>query len=269
MAAAPGRSRVRRRVLPGLFSRRTTITCGAGQVLWRPRPIRSTGSQPGLVTARSTSSPIWTITASDGPSARRRRAQTIIRHWDDLLNSRRRQPHFIHHIYQVCDGTRLLTRRLVALFRLVQPEAVFSEWPVFAEGYWSWETGFDARCMNDAYFAAGDPDQFPELAALGLEPWQPAELYTKSEWYNVAWGLRGGTHVLVPRDGPSLRLANRRAATERSGAAWEGLMDRKFPTLQGGIPRLAVHLVHRAREGRGLSWPELNLEVEPIPAGVR
>jgi hypothetical protein len=231
------------------------LAATADQVDWvTPRPGRGfTYFEPYL----EYFSQRWTVGAEEAGAA-------VIRRWDDLLDSRRRQPHFIHHAYQVYGGSRLLTRRLVALVRLVRPEVVFSEWPVFAEGYWSWETGLAARCASDAYFAAGDPSQFPELAELGLEPWQPAELYTKADWWNTGWDLRGGTHRLVPRNGPSDRLGNRLEATHRSAAAWEGLMDRSVPTPQGAIFGPAVHLVHRAREGRGLSWPELDLEVRSL-----
>lgn len=189
----------------------------------------------------------------------------IIREWHDLLNSRRREPQFIHHAYQLYGGPKPLTRRLTALFRLVQPEVVFTEWPVFAEGYWSWETGLDARCARDAYFAAGDAGQFPELEELGLKPWQPAELYSQADWWNTVFGVAPGTHLLVPSGGDSDRLGDRLRATARSAGCWEGLMDRARPTPNGGLRRRPVHLVHRAQKGKGLSRPQLDLKVESPP----
>ena len=185
----------------------------------------------------------------------------VIREWNDLLNSRRRQPHYVHHAYQLNGGARPLTLRLTALFRLVRPEAVFTECPVFAEGYWAWETALTPRCARDAYFAAGDPKQFPELIQLGLEPWQPAELFTQANWYNEAFNVRPATHVLGPRGGSSPRLGKRLDAVTRSAGCWEGLMDRATAQPRGWIAARRVHLVHRAREGEGISRPELDLEV--------
>ena len=185
----------------------------------------------------------------------------VIRDWNDLLNSRRRQPHYVHHAYQLQGGTRPLTLRLTALFRQARPEVVFTEWPVFAEGYWAWETALIPRCARDAYFAAGDPNQFPELIQLGLEPWQPAELFTQANWYNEAFNVRPATHVLVPRDGPSPRLGKRLDAVTRSAGCWEGLMDRATAAPRGWIAARRVHLVHRARKGEGINRAELDLEV--------
>ncbi len=185
-----------------------------------------------------------------------------IREWNEYLNSRRRAPHYIHHAYQVFGGTDHLARRTTALLRLLQPEVVFIEWPVFAEGYGAWETGLVARCARQAYFAAPDPQHYRELSQLGLQPWQPAQLFTEARWYNDAFGLRPTTHVLRPRDGKSARLASRREAVMRSAASWEGLMDRGFPQIRAWIAPRRVHLLHQSRERHGITDPTVPLEIE-------
>ncbi len=104
-------------------------------------------------------------------------------------------------------------------------------------------------------------------AVWGLDPWQPAELYTSAEWYNQAFGLRPGTHVVIPRDGNSLRLGSTRLeAVRRSAACWEGLMDRATAVPRGWMARRQVHLVHRARNHEGLSRTERELEICELPS---
>jgi len=181
---------------------------------------------------------------------------TSSRLWQDFTGSRRRQPHFVHHAYQIYGGMRPLTRRLVALFRLLRPDVILTEFPVFAENYWAWETALAARCANEAYLAAGDPERFPRLSALGLDPWQPAELYSAPSWSNRIYGIGVATHRLnVTRNDPSPRLGrDRLEAVRRSMAAWEGLMDRGTPERHVWWRNaLDLHLVHRVRDGAGLS----------------
>ncbi len=185
-----------------------------------------------------------------------------VREWNDFLNSRRRQPHYVHHAYQLYGGTRPLTLRLTALYRLLRPEVIFCEWPVFAEGYWSWETGLTARCARDAYFASGDPTRFPELERLGLEPWQPAQLFTEARWFNDAFELRPTTHIIHPKNGPSRRSGNRLDAVTQSARSWEGLMDRGFPQVRAWIASRHVHLLHESRTGEGIHRASLKLDVQ-------
>ena len=39
------------------------------------------------------------------------------------------------------------------------------------------------RAAHEAFAAAGDPDRYPELAAQGVTPWQPAKLYTSMRFF--------------------------------------------------------------------------------------
>ncbi len=180
---------------------------------------------------------------------------TMIRQFTDFTGSRRRKPHFIHHAYQIYGGTEPLTQRLVALIRLLRPEAILTEFPVFAENYWAWETALLPRCAQEAYFASGDAKRFPELSALGLDPWQPAELYSLPSWSDRIYGAAEATHTVEVQDGPSPRLGRSRLdAVQRSMACWEGLMDRGTPERKRWWRgKMDLHLVHRSREGEGLS----------------
>jgi photosystem II stability/assembly factor-like uncharacterized protein len=183
----------------------------------------------------------------------------------DSMGSRRRRPHFVHHAYQIEGGTEPLTRRLVALFRLLRPEVIFTEFPIFAEGYWAWETAFVPRCARLAAVAAGDPGCFPELSELGLEPWQPTELYSSPSWANEIYGMGVTTHTLrLAKDAPSPRFGRSRLdAVRRSMAAWEGLMDRGTPDRRVWWRKtLDLHLVHRLRDSQGLSRPIEGLAIE-------
>ncbi len=189
----------------------------------------------------------------------------MIRLWGDFTGSRRRRPHFVHHVHQIYGGTGPLTRRLVALFRLLRPEKVLTEFPIFAENYWAWETAFVPRCAREAYFASGDAKRFPGLAALGLERWQPAELYSSPSWSNEIYGIGAATHTLkVRNDVPSPRLGRSRLdALQRSMAAWEGLMDRGTPERRRWWRgRMDLRLEHRARPGAGLSRALRGVTVE-------
>ncbi|MFC1713054.1 YCF48-related protein [Candidatus Poribacteria bacterium] len=179
---------------------------------------------------------------------------TTIRCWGDFKHSRRRRPHFIHHAYQIYGGTRPLERRLVALIRLTQPDVIITEFPIFAEDYWAWETALVARCAHEACFNANDPKRFPELSTLGLEPWQPVELYSLPGWSDQIYGTAAITHRLELHDGLSRRLGRSRLkAVQHSMAAWEGLMDRGTKERKGWWRgKMELHLVHCFRDGEGL-----------------
>jgi LmbE family N-acetylglucosaminyl deacetylase len=73
-------------------------------------------------------------------------------------------------------GRRSVTREIVRAIRLVQPEIVISRWT----GQPSDEHGHHqaiGELTAEAFQAAGNPELFPELAELGLAPWEPRRLY--------------------------------------------------------------------------------------------
>ncbi len=80
-------------------------------------------------------------------------------------------------------GQGALVREIGRAIRLVQPHIVVSRWT----GQPSDEHGHHqavGQVVPEAFEAAGDPEQFPELRAQGLVAWQPRKLYfsTGGDW---------------------------------------------------------------------------------------
>jgi len=88
-----------------------------------------------------------------------------------------------------------IARDAVRIIRRFRPQvilAVFSGTPRDGHGQHQ-ESALVAR---DAFAAAGDPAAFPELAAEGLTPWQPAALYRGTRFLD-----REATTVILPTGG--------------------------------------------------------------------
>jgi LmbE family N-acetylglucosaminyl deacetylase len=88
-----------------------------------------------------------------------------------------------------------IARDAVRVIRRFRPQviwAVFSGTPRDGHGQHQ-ESALIAR---DAFSAAGDPAAFPELAAEGLTPWQPAALYRGTRFLD-----REATTVILPTGG--------------------------------------------------------------------
>ena len=153
-----------------------------------------------------------------------------VRVFNDMIEGRRREPHRINHLYQNWHGTETMTRRMTAALRSLQPEAVICEWPVSQECYWAADVGLFARCLIKAVRAAGDPDAFPELLELGLEPWTVKKLYRISHNFDdllfphlaMDWMIEGKGDVYSNVLGmPVIE------AMFRGRRTWIGLLDRK------------------------------------------
>ncbi len=159
----------------------------------------------------------------------------------------RDRPHLILERYQHHRGLESIEQRLVAAIRCLQPLIVVAEQPVVQEGYYAHGVGDVARAMVAAYESAGDPDRFPELAALGLEPYAPKKLYLKTMWPNLMYDVHPQTLRLPPNFGLAPRLGMDRAeASLRGRQVFWGLLDRgRPPEMQKPWPgSWSLHLKH-------------------------
>jgi len=172
-----------------------------------------------------------------------------VRVWRDFRGGRRRAPGRLHHHYQTKRGLEPLVRRFTAAIRALRPEVVIGEWPIVDEGYWAGEPAFGARALTLAFSRAGDPGEFPELAEIGLRPWQPGKLYYLSTWANDLYGVHPTTHTFSPRDGYSETLGmDYSEAVFQCRCCWYGLLDRarfKMPPpgkRRGHLAAVPAHL---------------------------
>ena len=80
-------------------------------------------------------------------------------------------------------GRERLVGEIVRAIRAAQPQVVISAWrgdPTDGHGHHT-AVGI---AVHEAFEAAADPARFPELAEVGLAPWQPRKLYVgmRSDW---------------------------------------------------------------------------------------
>ncbi|MDP7251505.1 MAG: YCF48-related protein [Planctomycetota bacterium] len=152
---------------------------------------------------------------------------------NDMPCGRRREPHRICHLYQNWQGIGPTERRLAAIIRSLKPEIVIAEWPILQEGYWAADVGIFARALIRAFDSAADPERFPELTQLGLEPWRAERLYgcqlpLFGEAYQIGerkdWTVGAKEKEFVEAIG--MRVGD---ARYRGGCNWVGLLDRAHP----------------------------------------
>jgi len=174
-----------------------------------------------------------------------------IRSMLDMPGGRRREPHRICHLYQNWQGLGPAERRLAAVIRSIKPQIVIAEWPILQEGYWAADVGVFARALIRAFDSAADPERFPELAQLGLVPWQAERLYgchlhLFGEAYRINnrddWTVSAKESDVVAALG--MRVAE---ARYRGACNWIGLLDRARPRSPGPIGdyvyRSSFHLI--------------------------
>ena len=142
----------------------------------------------------------------------------------------RDNPHRIAERYQHHGGIEPMERRLVAMIRALKPKILVGEQPVVQEGYYAHGVGQIARAVVAAFDSAGDPSRFPELRALGLEPFTPKKLYLTSMWPNQIYPIHPPTLRLPPVHAfsPHLGVTFGEAALESRQLFW-GLLDRGTP----------------------------------------
>lgn len=90
-------------------------------------------------------------------------------------------------------GRRAVVREIARAIRLVQPQIVVSRWtgtPRDEHGHHQ----AVGQATPEAFDAADDPDQFPELTAQGLVPWRALKLYqsTGGDWQPGQQGVTFG-----------------------------------------------------------------------------
>jgi len=142
----------------------------------------------------------------------------------------RDNPHRIAERYQHHGGIEPMERRLVAMIRTLRPELLVGEQPVVQEGYYAHGVGEIARAVVAAFDSAGDPDRFPELQSLGLEPFTPKKLYLTSMWPNQIYPIHSPTLRIPPIHKFSERLGMTYGeASLTSRQVFWGLLDRGRP----------------------------------------
>jgi len=150
----------------------------------------------------------------------------------DMPGGRRREPHRIHHLYQLWHGIEPTERRLVATIRSLRPRTLIAEWPIMQEGYWAADVGLFARALIRAFDSAADPERFPELEQIGLAPWRVERLYNKrlhqlSDMCRINhrkdWTVRTKGTDFSQTLGTSIGEAN-----YRGRCSWAGLLDRNL-----------------------------------------
>ena len=149
----------------------------------------------------------------------------------------RDNPHRIAERYQHHGGIEPMERRLVAMIRCLRPEVLVGEQPVVQEGYYAHGVGQIARTVVAAFDSAGDPERFPELLELGLEPFTPRKLYLASMWPNQIYPIHPPTLRLPPVHNFSegLGMTYGEASLMARQVFW-GLLDRGKPPGQKPWP---------------------------------
>src|SRR5512139_726937 len=77
-------------------------------------------------------------------------------------------------------GHSALIREIVRAIRFVQPHVIVSRW-TGTPGDFHVQHQAVAQAALQAFEAAGDPNQFPELKAQGLAAWQPLKFYHSTD----------------------------------------------------------------------------------------
>ena len=82
-----------------------------------------------------------------------------------------------HINLRLWKGYDEIVRHMVAVIRAYRPDVVLTHDPIYGEYD---KPGHKAagRAGFMAFYASGEPDQFPELTRLGLKPYQAKKLYT-------------------------------------------------------------------------------------------
>lgn len=73
-------------------------------------------------------------------------------------------------------GHREVVKEIVRAIRLVQPQIIVSRWKGIPDDFHGHHQTV-GKATYEAFEAAGDAEQFPELLAEGLAPWQPLKFY--------------------------------------------------------------------------------------------
>jgi len=73
-------------------------------------------------------------------------------------------------------GYDVMVREIVRAIRLTQPQIVVGRWKGIADDFHGHHQSV-GKATYEAFEAAGDPDQFPELEDQGLVAWQPQKFY--------------------------------------------------------------------------------------------
>lgn len=73
-------------------------------------------------------------------------------------------------------GKTEVLKEMVRVIRAVQPQIIVSRWRGVADDFHGHHQAV-GLVTYDAFEAAGDPNQFPELIQDGLAPWQPQKFY--------------------------------------------------------------------------------------------
>ena len=100
-------------------------------------------------------------------------------------------------------GHKALVREVVRAIRLVQPHILVSRWTGMPRDEHGHHQAV-GQATVEAFEAAGDPNQFPELTTQGLAPWQPLKLYqsTGGDWQPGQEGFTlGQLTPALERDG--------------------------------------------------------------------
>ena len=99
-------------------------------------------------------------------------------------------------------GREGIVREIVRAIRLVQPHIIVSRWTGTSTDFHGQHQAV-GKLAIEAFEKAGDPDQFSELKAQGLAPWQPLKFYHSMD--NSGGDLtRGGSGNFSGRINPNL-----------------------------------------------------------------
>ncbi|MBA7587433.1 Mycothiol S-conjugate amidase [subsurface metagenome] len=82
-----------------------------------------------------------------------------------------------HVNLRLWKGYDEIVRHMVAAIRAYRPDVILTHDPIFGE-YDKPGHKVSGRAGFMAFYASGEPDQFPELTRLGLKPYQAKKLYT-------------------------------------------------------------------------------------------
>ena len=123
------------------------------------------------------------------------------------------------------------------------------------------------RAAHEAFTAAGDADRYPELAAQGVTPWQPAKLYTSMRF------LPRDATVSVPTGGydPLLGRSHFQLAMEsRSQHRSQDMGSGEFPGPRSSPLQLAASVVEGLEDDgifAGIDTTLIGQLGTPLPAG--
>jgi photosystem II stability/assembly factor-like uncharacterized protein len=145
----------------------------------------------------------------------------------DICGGRRRMSGRNHHHYQLNQGLESSAAKVCAVFRDFQPDNILTEWPIMDEGYWAGEPGYWARSCITAYNCCNNPNKYQFLAELGLEPFNPANLWINSDWFNDFFNINRTSDNINVKNKFQQTLGKSPAQAEsESKRAWEGMLDR-------------------------------------------